>query len=629
MSARSLRFQNLPLFAKLLVPFLTLMVFVGAFGVFLIVRDLGSRAEAALDQDLARRSLDARSLLRDRELYLLESVNFAANLEGGAAAIRTNDRATSARLLQSVLALKSDLALVVFTDKNGVGVAEFSRTAPGAAARRTDGTAWLDGGPVAEALRSRGGTKSSGFIEAAGREMLVIAAPVCSANPGCSSVGAAIVGLGVDELVTSARGAGSSASSVTGPTTGVALYDTTGRLLGRSGRVPGDPRERARDGRRTHSVDGVELATLDTPFDVQGARAGTIALSAPTAPAFSTVRGAGIRLALILLGAMLGVVAIGAALSKRILAQVNPLVETNRALGRGDLDARAPVLSSDELGELASGVNQMAEQLQASYETLELRVAQRTEEVQRLLKERTEFFAALSHELRTPLAVIRGQAKMMLDPSYPKGVKWVSDTGRAIDDSAAQLLSLVNDILDLARAESGRMEIDLEPLELADVVSNVRPTIDGLARSGGLHIGVEVPTDLPPVRADRERLRQVIVNLVDNAVKYTPEGGRVDLSAKARNGSVEVSVADTGVGIPPQSGDLIFEPFYRVRGTKPQRGQASSGLGLALAKRIVEAQGGTINFESTPDEGTTFTFTLPLVAARAKKRRKPSRARRR
>jgi signal transduction histidine kinase len=626
-SVRSLRFQNLPLFAKLLVPFLTLMVFVGAFGVFLIVRDLGSRAEAALDQDLARRSLDARSLLRDRELYLLESVNFAANLEGADAAIRTEDGATSARLLQSVLALKGDLALAVFTDTRGVGVAEFSRPATDAPARRTDGTKWSVHTPVAKALASGEGIKSSGFIEAGGREMLVIAAPVCSVKPGCSNVGVAIVGVGVDELVSAARGTRSSASSVIGVTAGVALYDTTGRLLDRSGRIPTETPEP--DGQRTHTVDGIEMTTLYTPFDVQGRRAGTIALSVPTAPAFSTVRGAGVRLALILLGAMFGVVAIGAALSRRILAQVHPMVETNRALGRGELDARAPVLSSDELGELARGVNQMAEQLQASYETLELRVAQRTEEVQRLLKERTEFFAALSHELRTPLAVIRGQAKMMLDPSYPKGVKWISDTGRAIDDSAAQLLSLVNDILDLARAESGRMEIDLESLELADVVSKVRPTIDGLARSAGLRIGVSVPTDLPPVRGDRERVRQVIVNLVDNAVKYTPEGGRVDLSAKARNGSVEVSVADTGVGIPPESGDLIFEPFYRVRGTKPQRGQPSSGLGLALAKRVIEAQGGTIAFDSTPDEGTTFTFTLPLAAPAAKRRRPQARAGRR
>src|SRR5688500_8017599 len=139
MKFRPPRFRDLPLFAKLLVPFLTLMLFVGAFGVFLIVRDLGSRAQAALDQDLARRSLDARSLLRDRELYLLESVNFAANLEGVAPAVSGRDDATVARLLQSVLALKSDLNLVAVTDHSGVGVAEFRRRTSKDPPSRTSG----------------------------------------------------------------------------------------------------------------------------------------------------------------------------------------------------------------------------------------------------------------------------------------------------------------------------------------------------------------------------------------------------------------------------------------------------------------------------------------------------------
>ncbi len=614
MKLRPPRFRDLPLFAKLLVPFLTLMLFVGAFGVFLIVRDLGSRAQAALDQDLARRSLDARSLLRDRELYLLESVNFAANLEGIAPAVKNRDDARAARLLQSVLALKGELNLVAVTDRSGVSLAEFRRETSKDAPVRTSGEHWASQAPIGAALRAPGQAKFTGFLSSRNRDLLAIAAPVCSASVGCTSVGAAVVGIDVDQLAATARGKA-----------GLALYDAKGRLLARSGRAAAEPRAPTGITRRTHRIDGVEVATLYTPLAVQGTRAGTLALSVPTAPAFSTVRGAGTRVALILLFAMVGVVAIGATLSRRILGQVRPLVETSRALGHGDFEARAPVLSTDELGELARGVNQMAEQLQASYETLELRVAQRTEEVQRLLKERTEFFAALSHELRTPLAVIRGQAKMMLDPSYPKGTKWVTQTGMTIDDSSGQLLSLVNDVLDLARAEAGRMEVDLEPLTLSDVVKDLRPMIEGLAHSSGLRVGIDVPRGLPAVTADRKRLREVIINLVDNAAKYTPDGGRVDLSATANNGAVIVSVSDTGVGIPPESGELIFEPFYRVRGTKAQRGQASSGLGLALAKRVVEAQGGTITFDSELDVGTTFTFTLPRAApAKPTKPTKPT-----
>src|SRR6185503_17617024 len=111
------------------------------------------------------------------------------------------------------------------------------------------------------------------------------------------------------------------------------------------------------------------------------------------------------------------------------------------------------------------------------------------------------------------------------------------------------------------------------------VFREIRPTIEGLAHTAGLRVGVDVARDLPEVSADRRRLREVIVNLVDNAAKYTPEGGSIDVSAAALNGHVVVTVSDTGVGIPPESGDLVFEPFYRVRGTQTQRGQASSGLG--------------------------------------------------
>jgi hypothetical protein len=276
------RFGDLPLFAKLLVPFLALMLFVGAFGVFLIVRDLASRAQAALDADLARRSLDARSLLRDRELYLLESVNFAANLEGVAQAVRSRDEATAARLLQSVLALKGDLSLVALTDPGGVAVAEFRRDDPNEAAQRTAGERWARFDLVAGALRADGRHKFAGFLPSGGRDVLVIAAPVCSEPTGCSSVGAAIVGIGVDQLAATAGGGA-----------GLAIYDADGRLLARSPRAVTEDVMPAGANHRTHTVDGGEVATLYTPFDVQGRHAGTLALSVPTAPAFSAVRGAG------------------------------------------------------------------------------------------------------------------------------------------------------------------------------------------------------------------------------------------------------------------------------------------------------------------------------------------------
>jgi len=292
------------------------------------------------------------------------------------------------------------------------------------------------------------------------------------------------------------------------------------------------------------------------------------------------------------------------------LVQVRPLVATNRALGAGDLSARVAVKSNDELGELARGVNNMAGQLQASYETLEARVADRTEEVRRLLEQRTEFFTALSHEFRTPLAVIMSEADLLEDPKHRVTIREARAAGSALRMSAEQLLAAINEILELAESDAGGLDIELEEISLSEVVKELRPAIDGLTKGSGLRVSVSVPRGLSPVIADRTRLKEVILNLVDNAVKYTPAGGTVDVSARANNGSIELSIADDGVGIPADVGDRIFEPFFRVTGTKPVRGQASSGLGLALAKRFAEAQGGSINFASRPEGGTVFHVSL-------------------
>lgn len=609
MSSTTPRIRRLPLFAKLLLPSLALIIFLGAFGAFLVVRDLSSRAQAALEQDLARWSLDGRSLLRDRELSLIESANFAANLKGVSEAVRRRDPADVAQLLQSVLALKSDLGLVVVTDAKGAGLAEFTRDRTARDPRLRKGASWAKYEFVRRTLRDTMGRKAAGFLSLEGRTVFTIAAPICAEARGCLAVGAAIVGLRAEELVESALGDHHAEVD-----RGVAIYDEGRRLLARAGlagavaRAPAVPSTGPL--RRTRMIDGQSISTLYSPLVLGDELVGTLAVSVPTDPAFASVQGARARLAALLAAALVGAVMLGAVITRLILRQVRPLVETNRALERGDLSARVPVLSNDELGELARGVNQMAEQLQAIYQTLELRVAERTEEVRRLLTERTEFFASISHELRTPLAIIRGRATMLTDPTYPKSSKSTIEAGKAIRATTDQLLAVVNDILELAKAESGKLEINVEQTDLRSIVKGLRPTIVSLAKAGGLRATVEIPRNLPPVHADPGRVREVLVNLVDNAVKYTEPGGELALSASTNNGSVEVSVSDTGIGIPTEVGELIFEPFYRVEGVEGQRGEASTGLGLAIVRRLVEAQGGKIWFSDGPDGGTTFTFTL-------------------
>jgi signal transduction histidine kinase len=337
---------------------------------------------------------------------------------------------------------------------------------------------------------------------------------------------------------------------------------------------------------------------------------GTLAVTLPTAASFASARRAATRLAALLLLALSGVVGIGLLLTRGILAQVRPLVETNRRLGAGDLSARALVRGRDELGELADGVNHMAEQLEASVESLERRVEERTEEIRRLLRERTEFFAGLSHELRTPLAVILSESKLLIRPARVAAADDIRGTGRTINESAAQLLALVNGILDLAKAETGRIDADVTDLNLKTFAKGLSGTIERLARGGDLALEIDVPGSLPAARADAALLRQVVVNLFDNAVKYTPPGGRVGMRVRSTDDGVELEVWDSGVGIPAAAQERIFEPFYRVRGTSPQRGQASSGLGLAVTKRLVEAQGGSIRYASEAGRGSAFTVSL-------------------
>jgi signal transduction histidine kinase len=613
-------FRDLPLFWKLLTPFFALMLVLGVLGAFIIVRDLTGRAKSSLDQDLIARSLDAESLIHERELYLLESSNFAANIQNMPQAIARHDSDAVARLLQSVLALKSDLNLLAATDNDGVGVAEFVRERSHGRPARVPGSRWASAEFVTKALSDPSGTKTSGFLQVGNETMMAIVAPVCSGTSQCASTGVVIAGFKAATLASEALAAVRPPGD---PAFGLALFDIDGRRIAARGLMPDTdsvPADASTNPvAQITEVGGNQVETLYAGLDLQNRKVGTIAVAAETGPAFASVRGTGFRLGFILLGAMIGIVAIGALLSRAILRQLKPLVETNRALGSGNLSARVEVMGNDELGEVARGVNLMADQLQANIETLESRVEQRTQEVQRLLRERTEFFAGLSHELRTPLAVILNQSQMLRDPTFRKTRSALEDLGYTIGDSAEQLLMVVNEILELARAELGGVELDIEELNVGEMLRQVRGTVAGLASSADLRLKVESAGRMPAVRADRERLRQILLNLVDNAVKYTPPGGTIELGASRRNGEVTVSVRDSGVGIPADVGARIFEPFFRVPGTKAQRGQASTGLGLALTKRLVEAHGGEIWFTSDPDAGTTFNVTLPAAKKRQRK----------
>jgi signal transduction histidine kinase len=611
--ARPVRWRpwRVRIFWKLLVPFLVTILAVGATGAYLTVRYLAGRAEASLDRDILERSVTADSYLRDQELAMLESVRFAANVEGTPQALAAHDARAAERSLGSAVAVRRSLAVLAALDANGAELVSLTRQPDGSFAPHA-GTDWQGVPAVTDVLHGvvdAAGDKHAGYVRTdGGRALFLVAGPV---RIGEQVVGAVVAALDADDV---AHGAARRARAT------IALYDGGGARMAASA-AAGFP-SRVTPPTRSLRIRGHGHVLLEAPLVARGARVGTLAVRVAERGAFASVRGATFRLAALLVLAIAAIVAIGLALTRSIVTQVRAMVTTNRALGAGDLAARAPVVSGDELGELAQGFNQMAEQLEASYGELERRVAERTEELSRLYRElvtmsntRSEFFATVSHELRTPLFAIIANAELGADPELrPDDPEELGAYFATIDQAARLLLERVNEILELARAESEGVELHREHVPMGDVIEELRPTVAALARKSGLDLVIDVAPDLPLLDADASRLRQIVLNLVSNAVKYTAPGGEVRVSLRAAGAFVELAVADTGAGIPAEIGDRIFEPYFQVEGIKAVGGQPSSGLGLAVTKRLVEAHGGTIGYTSAVDQGSTFVVRLPAVS---------------
>jgi two-component system phosphate regulon sensor histidine kinase PhoR len=230
-------------------------------------------------------------------------------------------------------------------------------------------------------------------------------------------------------------------------------------------------------------------------------------------------------------------------------------------------------------------------------------------ELRRLETVRRDFIANISHELRTPVASLKALSETLQegaidDPAVAK------DFLNKINTETDRLAQMVNELGELSRLESGELSLELEPIAVAEIVEEVTEMLKAQVDRAGLSLGVDIPPNLPEAQGDRERLEQVLVNLLHNAIKFTPSGGRIYLSAKAEGGNVLISVADTGVGIPADDLSRIFERFYKA---DKARAGGGTGLGLAIARHIIESHGGKIWAESIEGKGSTFTFTLPIA----------------
>lgn len=297
-----------------------------------------------------------------------------------------------------------------------------------------------------------------------------------------------------------------------------------------------------------------------------------------------------VRLAAILgaLGATIIAVLLGALLAYTITRPVRELTTAAHMITRGELGYQVDIHARNELGELANAFNQMSKELA------------------RASKVRRQMTADIAHDLRTPLSVILGYAEALHDGKLSGS----PETYGILHNEALHLQYLIEDLRTLSLADAGELSLDIQATDLHSLLERSAAAYAPTAQEQGISIQVEVPPHMPPISADPERMMQVLGNLVSNALRFTPTGGIIRLSATEDEEHIILRVQDTGTGIAPEALPYVFERFYRADVSR-RVGEGESGLGLAIAKSIVELHGGEIGVESQLGHGTTFEIKLP------------------
>lgn len=336
---------------------------------------------------------------------------------------------------------------------------------------------------------------------------------------------------------------------------------------------------------------GPDLVRRGQPILVNGRAVGhLLTVSGPREREF----GQNLNRLILLAGGIASVAALvlGLLLTESVARPLRAVRDAAQRIGSGELSVRVPLNSDDEVGDLAEAFNQMATDLERNEQ------------------QRRTMMADIAHELRTPLAVIRGQVEALEDGVFPL----THENLEPIRDQSLLLARLVDDLRDLALAEAGRLPLECDEMDVAELVQRMAAAFRPQAVAKGITLALEGGA-LPTIWADAQRIEQVLANLLSNAIRHTPEGGRVSITLSAEAGQLRLSVQDSGPGIAPEDLPHLFDRFCRADKSR-SRAEGGTGLGLSIARRLAQAHGGDITVTSAPGQGADFTVTLPAMGCR-------------
>src|SRR5215510_6403293 len=338
----------------------------------------------------------------------------------------------------------------------------------------------------------------------------------------------------------------------------------------------------------------------------------------PVREAYEPLYGSMLRTSsLVLVGLVVALLA-SLFVARRVLGPLELLRKGTERIGGGDLDFRLNIKSGDEIEILADEFNKMTEHLSAAYTGLERKVAERTqaltianEKLEEASKLKSQFLANVNHELRTPVSAIIGYGRLVLRETEGQISQLQRENLQDLLHNAERLLSQIDSLLDFAKIEAGKIEVHVEPVSVEELIrgaiSNVEPTL----KNGDVRLIQEIAPGIPALNTDREKLRQIILNLLDNAVKFT-DRGEIKISASQQNGWFRLAVSDPGIGIGKENLTKIFEEFHQGDRSSNKK-YKGTGLGLAIVKKFVNLLGGEVGVESEVGKGSVFTVTLPLA----------------